>query len=63
MMSRTGIAIFLLFTFIGCDNGASAIVLPSKPLTDQEKLAIARGDAEICNCGTDIELRLLNVDD
>jgi uncharacterized protein YcfL len=62
-MGRRLLVLLVLMSLVGCDNSTQGIVLPSKPLTEEEKLSIARADAETCNCGADVESRVLRSDD
>lgn len=62
-MGRFVSALLVILSMVGCDNGTQGIVLPSKPLTEEEMLSIARSDAETCNCGADVESRVLRNDD
>jgi hypothetical protein len=62
-MDRRLLVLWVLMSLVGCDNHTSGIVLPSKPLTEEEKLSIAKADAETCNCGADVEARVLRSDD
>ena len=62
-MDRLVLVLLVLMSLVGCENGTHGIVLPSKPLTEEEKLSIARSDAETCNCGAEVESRVLRSDD
>ena len=44
------IVLCTLLAFAGCSN-APTIVIPTTQLTEEQRLAIAREDAEVCNCG------------
>jgi|688.fasta_scaffold2502814_1 uncharacterized lipoprotein NlpE involved in copper resistance len=62
-MGRFVSALLVILSLVGCDNRSQGIVLPSKPLTEEEMLSIARSDAETCNCGAEVESRVLRSDD
>jgi hypothetical protein len=47
------ILLLTCIAFVGCGDSSTKIVLPSAPLTQEEKMAIAISDAEVCNCGRD----------
>ncbi len=45
------ISLLGLFIFCGCDLNSPSVIVPTKPLTEEQKAAIAKEDAETCNCG------------
>ncbi len=45
---------FLILTFVataGCGPSPMAVVLPTVPLTEVQKIEIQKEDAEACGCG------------
>ncbi len=42
----------------GCELSSPSIQLPTAPLTEEQKIAIAKEDAESCNCGRSIDAQV-----
>ena len=57
------ISLMGLCILCGCDSTKPSIIVPTKPLTEEQKVAIATGDAETCNCGRDVESNTPNGQD
>ena len=55
-MLRSLFILTLLVSILGCDVSSQYVILPDAPLTEEQKLAIVREDAESCNCGKSVDL-------
>ncbi len=44
-----------LCILLGCDSSKPSVMVPTTPLTKDQMDAIAKGDAETCNCGRVLE--------
>ncbi len=54
--------IYLVFIGVcllsGCELSSGSIQLPTAPLTEEQKIAIAKDDAESCNCGRSFDAQV-----
>ena len=48
-----------LCVLCGCNLSTPPVFIPTEPLTEDQKVAIAKEDAETCNCGRALETQLL----
>jgi len=42
----------------GCELNPPGIYIPTTPLTEEQRIAIAREDAETCNCGRTVDIQV-----
>ena len=49
---RSCFVLCVVIAVSGCSS-APTIVIPTTEFTEEQRLAIAREDAEVCNCGKD----------
>jgi len=65
-MLRSILVLSLLVAVCGCEvysqNAILPAILPDAPLTQEQLDAIAREDAESCNCGKNVEVEVSNSD-
>jgi len=61
-MKRVQVIFFFACLLSGCEPNSPGIYLPTTPLTEEQKIAIAKEDAETCNCGrsNDVEVVATN---
>ncbi len=48
---RSSLLFFVLIAVSGCGPTSPTIILPTTALTEEQQIAVAREDAEACNCG------------
>ena len=48
---RFGFLMLVMIMVCGCNSHSQTIVLPSAELSKEQQIAVAREDAEACNCG------------
>lgn len=57
-MKRIHLAFIGLCWLSGCELSSPGIQLPTTPLTEEQKIAIAKEDAESCNCGRSFDAQV-----